>query len=223
MHITSCGSGSRFVVSFGPASCIYRQGRCCCRVRMLYFHPREATGYVRQCHTLMNCFLQFQKLDIIFPSPHRALTRGPVRGVAVRTSASTIRVSPADGWLFISSQNVRSPPPLPCSWRRCSHDDAGDWDAAALVAVALDALCLAAAAGGLGGLDYALDGRDGCGAGSVRHFVLRCVWLGGLGCLFANDAVMLSTTRKGAMMSADGLSTRGSLWGEMWSGSVRCA
>lgn len=30
---------------------------------------------------------------------------------------------------------------------------------------------------------------------------------------FANDAVMLSTTRKGAMMSADGLSTRGSVCG----------
>lgn len=53
-----------------------------------------------------------------------------------------------------------------------SHDDAGDRDAAALVAVALDALCLAAAARGLGGLDDALDGRDGCGAGSVRHVVL---------------------------------------------------
>lgn len=59
-----------------------------------------------------------------------------------------------------------------------SHDDAGDWDAAALVAVALDALGLAA--GGLCGLDDALDGRDGGGAGSLGHLVL----LAGLGFVY---------------------------------------
>lgn len=69
-----------------------------------------------------------------------------------------------------STSPFHVPVPVPDDAR--SHDDAGDWDAAALVAVALDALCLAAAAGGLGGLDDALDCRDGCGAGSVGHFVL---------------------------------------------------
>lgn len=68
-----------------------------------------------------------------------------------------------------------------------SHDGARDRDAAALVAVALDAFCLACAAARLGGLDDALDGGDGCCAGSVGHFggFLLCrrdgFFFGGLG------------------------------------------
>ncbi|KXH42964.1 hypothetical protein CSIM01_01718 [Colletotrichum simmondsii] len=45
------------------------------------------------------------------------------------------------------------------------HDGAGNGDAAALVSVALDALCLAAR--GLGGLDDAVDDGGGGAAGAV--------------------------------------------------------
>lgn len=55
-----------------------------------------------------------------------------------------------------------------------SHDNARNRDAAALVAVALDALGLAGqatmAASSLGGLEDALDCGDGGGCGTVGHF-----------------------------------------------------
>lgn len=83
-------------------------------------------------------------------------------------------------WLFQSppSPTKTSLPLRVAGPDALSHDDAGDWDAAALVAVALDALGLAA--GGLCGLDDALDGRDGGGAGSLGHLVL----LAGLGFVY---------------------------------------
>lgn len=93
--------------------------------------------------------------------------------------------------LPVSPLSYQDVPPPSCwcpSWA-LSHDDAGDWDAAALVAVALDALGLAA--GGLCGLDDALDGRDGGGAGSLGHLVLLAglgfVYLFLEGCSVASD------------------------------------
>lgn len=112
------------------------------------------------------------------------------------------------------------------SWR--SHDNAGDWDAAALVAVALDALGLPTAATGLGGLDDALDGRDGCGAGSVRHLVLGCsivVWVWVVLITLSvhwlvewrKSRELLDGAKKGGMMSVDGrLDANVCVWWGKW-------
>lgn len=66
--------------------------------------------------------------------------RRPTFDVAVRTTCK-YNAFLFDRRFFNSSQDVTTPYPLLfLSLVPPSHDDAGDWDAAALVAVALDAL-----------------------------------------------------------------------------------
>lgn len=161
--------------SFDSASDSHHAGYSCCRVWILCISSHES--YRR---TIVG-FIEFQKLDIMF-NPHLRLRPPPNKPCLARGR----RLFPCVAPLCLMSSFVSHPDHvfIPClnSARpaRPLHDGARDRDAAALVAVALDALGLAGAAARLGGLDDALDGRDGCCAGTVGHFC-GCWWcLGGL-------------------------------------------